>query len=143
MSKLIAESLDDYIKDKEQLNESLAVGGKLFRELFLKAAHALVKAGRTEDMMKLVKWAKKLKGLGYPKLAQLKQELGDDLFKKFDKGLLTFMQKQIPSFGASPSGATSGGKGGDIGKDDNERLAVVAKAAGMSTEELKDLITRK
>lgn len=143
MTKLIAESLDDYIKEKEELNESLAVGGKLFRQIFLRSAHALVKAGRKKDVQTLVKWAKKLKSLGYPKLAVLKEKLGPETFKKFEKGLLPFMQRQLPAFGAGPEGAVQGGKGGNIGKDDNERLAVVSKAVGMSPEELKKLITRE
>lgn len=142
-NKLIAESLDDYMKSKEELNESLAVGGKLFRQIFLKAAHALVKANRMKEVDTLVKWAKKLKSLGYPKLEQLKKELGEETFKKFEKGLLPFMEKQLPAFGANPAGTISGGKGGDIGKDDNERLVVVSKAIGMSPDELKELITRK
>lgn len=134
----------EYVKNyiKESLNESFSVGGKLFREIFLKSCHALVKAGRVEEVKKIVDWAKKLKELGWPKLPELKTKIGEEALKKFEKGIIPFMERQLPSFGATPGGTVSGGKGGSIGKDDNERAEVIAKAIGMSKEEVLELIKK-
>jgi len=144
MSKLIAESLYEFRAEREnaqELNEAIQPG-KTFRQLFLQAAHALVKAGQVEKVKGLLKWAKKLQELGWPREIALKKALGDQGYKSFIKGVLPFMQKQVPSFSATPGGTTASQKGGDVGKDDATRLQVVADALGIAQDELKSAITK-
>jgi len=147
MSKILKESLYKFRESrqpKEEINEGLSVApGAVFREYFLKAGYVLASDGRKKEVQVLVNWAKKLKGLGYPKASKIKAAIGEDQWKKFEKGVLPFMQKQIPSFAAAPGGAASANKGGSVGKDDNERAAAIAKVVGMTPEEIKDLVTRK
>ena len=141
MSKILAESLYEFRKENsEELNEAIQPG-KTFRQNFLKAAHALVKAGREDVVKTLTAWAKKLASLGWPKEGVLRKELGDQKFKSF-LAALNLINKQLPSFGATPGGRVQSGKGGDIGKDDASRLEVVSNALGMTAEELKDILTK-
>lgn len=144
MKKLIAESVFEHRalkKQADEVNESFNYGGKLFRELFLKAGHALAKRGETnaqynDHLKQIVATAEKLAGWGWPKWAKLKDKLGPDGAKKFEQGLLRYMQNQLPSTNVGVSGAVNSNKGGDIGKDDNQRAEAIAKVVGKTAEEI-------
>ena len=141
MSKILSESLQEYRNlHEEEINESMSSYGKRFREIFLKVGYALIKAGRTKDFQKIVNTAKILKGKGWPKFPEIKKVLGDEKFKKFEL-ILNFMNKQLPSFSVTPGG-TEKASSGQIGKDDNERVAVISKAIGMTPEEVVALIKK-
>jgi len=141
MSKILAESLYEFRKtnNSEELNEAIQPG-KTFRQGFLKAGHALAKAGREDQVKTIWAWAKKLNSMGWPKEGVLRKELGDK-FKSF-MAALNLVNKMQPSFGATAGGTTTSQKGGDIGKSTEERLAVVSKALGVTADELKDVLTK-
>lgn len=142
MTKILAESLYEFRKENvtEDINEAIQPG-KTFRQNFLKAGHALVAAGRKDNVKVLLAWAKKLKSLGWPKESVLKQELGDKKFKSF-LAALNLVNKQLPSFAAKPGGSAQRTSGGNIGESTEERLEVIANATGITVEELKGILTK-
>ncbi len=141
MKKLIAESLKEFRQDREDLNESMSTGGKLYREIFLPVAHALVKANRLDFVGDIVKWGKDLKSKGWPKRSEMKKIYGADVLAKFDR-MIKYMEKQQPSMSIGMGAGAGVNKGGDIGKTDEERLKVISDAIDMTPEEIKTMITK-
>jgi len=148
MSKVLAESLYEFKESqKESVNEAkglfgdLASQGKQFRKMFLPGAYAIIKKGQKEQVVSLVKWLKKLAELGWPGDKDLKAKLGDKGFKSLQNAN-KFLNNALPSFAATPGGASQA-KGGDTGKSDQERAVAIAQVLGMEAADLAALLKKE
>ena len=146
MSKVLAESLQEYRDSKESVNEAkglfgdLASQGKQFRKMFLPASHAIFKAGQKEQVVSLGKWLKKLSEMGWPTDKELKAKLGEKGFKSLQQAN-KYLNNNLSSFAATPGGSTTGKKV-DTGRDDQQRLEIVAQILETPAQDIVDMLKK-
>ena len=144
--KLIKESLGEFVKSQEVLNEEelneAFYGPRTLKKKFLSAGHAYVKAKNGRFLKGLLYWGTKLSKMDWPKDKVFKSNVTPEEYKKFHN-FLSGVSRDLNPLGEGGRGAQrekmAKFDGGDKLSDD-EKIAIITKAIKKDVSYIKDML---